>query len=485
MGNLQVPVYLTVGNHDHFGLGALVYPYLVTFDSYSTAPTSNLHLLALDSGGFDEVVACWKWVYIGPLPYLVPIFDLPPEGSGLTSAQWDWLTDHIDDFPNYNKIVAMHHPVVSYSDDDHVCGAERCEGCIAHYRSDVAQLCASNNVKLVLGGHLHSSLQYYLDEASVRHPLHAVELPESHHQYSGYTSVGNNDGYWSSNGSSPVPNLPMYVVTAACGEDLAYRRIEVGGDDVRVYRTSYLNENEHLHKYKCEYIPWPWVGASVAGARDGVSDYVVAGRLHLYDSAGNHVGADPLGAIDFEIPGAYYEDEPVEDEGNSFVRVAQDEVLSLLVDESESYTWEIEVFIDAKINLFGTVIMKDGGGTTTATYSNIEVAAGSKGYLRTVHGMSDHTLYWDDDADGAIARELQPDQLVCEKRPYQPEGPTGAVTGNVAGSYSYSTTTTDPEGDQVFYLCDWGDGTDSGWLGPYDSGSSCTVSHQWVEVGAY
>ena len=40
-------------------------------------------------------------------------------------------------------------------------------------------------------------------------------------------------------------------------------------------------------------------------------------------------------------------------------------------------------------------------------------------------------------------------------------------------------------GNKVFYLFDWGDGTDSGWLGPYNSGVTIKASHTWNEKGSY
>ena len=37
----------------------------------------------------------------------------------------------------------------------------------------------------------------------------------------------------------------------------------------------------------------------------------------------------------------------------------------------------------------------------------------------------------------------------------------------------------------VYYLFDWGDGSDSGWLGPYESGAEVNATHTWSEVGSY
>ncbi|MCX6664239.1 MAG: PKD domain-containing protein, partial [Euryarchaeota archaeon] len=46
-------------------------------------------------------------------------------------------------------------------------------------------------------------------------------------------------------------------------------------------------------------------------------------------------------------------------------------------------------------------------------------------------------------------------------------------------------STTDIDGDQIYYLFDWGDGNDSGWMGPYNSGDICKESHIWSTKGNY
>jgi hypothetical protein len=70
---------------------------------------------------------------------------------------------------------------------------------------------------------------------------------------------------------------------------------------------------------------------------------------------------------------------------------------------------------------------------------------------------------------------------------YPPDRPSvdGIGTGKPAKEYEYSAITNDPEEDQIYYLFDWGDGTQSEWLGPYDSGEEMTTTHSWSEVGNY
>jgi hypothetical protein len=77
----------------------------------------------------------------------------------------------------------------------------------------------------------------------------------------------------------------------------------------------------------------------------------------------------------------------------------------------------------------------------------------------------------------SIAAESQP--------PLKPATPSGPTSGTAGVEYTYSSSTTDPDGDKIYYLFDWGDGEYSGWLGPYYSGGTVEASHIWEEKGDY
>lgn len=62
---------------------------------------------------------------------------------------------------------------------------------------------------------------------------------------------------------------------------------------------------------------------------------------------------------------------------------------------------------------------------------------------------------------------------------------TGPHYGRAGVAYNFTIMTTDPEGDDFFYLWSWGDGNFSGWMGPYASGEIATISHAWSEPGTY
>lgn len=61
----------------------------------------------------------------------------------------------------------------------------------------------------------------------------------------------------------------------------------------------------------------------------------------------------------------------------------------------------------------------------------------------------------------------------------------GPGRGIVEKPYQYTFTATDSDNDDLSYMIDWGDGTTSGWLGPYQSGKTITVSHTWQNPGSY
>jgi hypothetical protein len=71
-----------------------------------------------------------------------------------------------------------------------------------------------------------------------------------------------------------------------------------------------------------------------------------------------------------------------------------------------------------------------------------------------------------------------------ENAPDAPEI-TGPSNGKPGEELQYTFVTTDPNGDDVYYYIEWGDGTNTGWIGPYSSGEGVTESHSWSSKGAY
>ncbi|MFH1784303.1 MAG: glycoside hydrolase TIM-barrel-like domain-containing protein [bacterium] len=68
--------------------------------------------------------------------------------------------------------------------------------------------------------------------------------------------------------------------------------------------------------------------------------------------------------------------------------------------------------------------------------------------------------------------------------PSQPANPQGPNKGIAGTCYQYATMASDPDGDSVRYVFDWGDGNtdDTGYV---TSGVSIAVVHQWDEEGLF
>jgi hypothetical protein len=69
--------------------------------------------------------------------------------------------------------------------------------------------------------------------------------------------------------------------------------------------------------------------------------------------------------------------------------------------------------------------------------------------------------------------------LETNQPPTKPTRPIGPTEGQIDIEYTYATTSTDPDGDQIYYWFDWGDGINSGWL------DTQSASYSWIQEGTY
>jgi subtilisin family serine protease len=75
--------------------------------------------------------------------------------------------------------------------------------------------------------------------------------------------------------------------------------------------------------------------------------------------------------------------------------------------------------------------------------------------------------------------------IVAIPQPPNPPAIDGTANGKIKQLYNYTFNSTDPNGDDVYYFIDWGDQTNSSWIGPYPSGDVITRSHSWSKKGTY
>ncbi len=66
-----------------------------------------------------------------------------------------------------------------------------------------------------------------------------------------------------------------------------------------------------------------------------------------------------------------------------------------------------------------------------------------------------------------------------------PEAPVifGSTSIKIDKEYEYTFIATDPDGDDVFFRIDWGDGNRTNWIGPISSGEELNLNYTWYESG--
>jgi hypothetical protein len=94
------------------------------------------------------------------------------------------------------------------------------------------------------------------------------------------------------------------------------------------------------------------------------------------------------------------------------------------------------------------------------------------------------------DYPGLVGRDLTPGDPIelydsDNQAPNKPNRPDGTISGKAGTEYTYTTSAIDLDGDQVYYWFDWDDGSNSGWVGPYNSGIMGSASHVWDNEGSY
>jgi choloylglycine hydrolase len=106
-------------------------------------------------------------------------------------------------------------------------------------------------------------------------------------------------------------------------------------------------------------------------------------------------------------------------------------------------------------------------------------------------------LYYFYNYDNVVVLDLEEELLLGEhiyfladlfdpgnnQPPEKPSTPNGPISGKIGEECTYTSQTTDPDGDDIRYLFDWGDGTDSGWI--QSTLGQGQASHTWTKSGTY
>ncbi|RZN32077.1 MAG: hypothetical protein EF813_11995, partial [Methanosarcinales archaeon] len=180
--SLDIPLYNTPGNHDRRGWDPRDDVGLTTYDEIITNPDDikplnngyrdyyfdkhGYRFIGLDSGA-DYNVSLPPFLRssnVSTLASYDDLYDYSPEGDGLKEIQLTGLSEMDSEMP---KIIFMHHPAVSDSDDESTSLSSEppvtnnCpeyggnDACIAFNRCGFIDYCINNNTDLVLTGHTH------------------------------------------------------------------------------------------------------------------------------------------------------------------------------------------------------------------------------------------------------------------------------------------------------------------------------------------
>ena len=264
----------------------------------------------------------------------------------------------------------------------------------------------------------------------------------------------NADGYqydvWdvNSQGSPGLSDLENYkVVIWTTGDDYSSTLSDTDQNNLMTY----LDQGGRLYLSSQDFL---W---QVSGGNDGsISNTFVNNYLHVtavtndvsYSSV-QGVSGDPItdgfGTINLNYPYDNYDDE--------------------ITIDSSAYT----IFTNPSSG--NTVADRVDSGTWRLVFTAFSFEAVENQDANTGAQLMDKIIIWLLEGGGG-------------NPPNTPSTPSGPTSGKVGVSYTYTTSTTDPDGDQVKYTFDWGDGTYT-TTGYYNSGDTASASHSWSKTGTY
>jgi hypothetical protein len=131
-------------------------------------------------------------------------------------------------------------------------------------------------------------------------------------------------------------------------------------------------------------------------------------------------------------------------------------------------------------------IDKDGDVEVVFTYNYLDSSSETLSFtidILDLPGSYDvSTMHWP-----MFQHDLQNTGLYCKPLNNPPEKPIidGPINGILRTELIYNAITSDPNGDNISYLFNWGDGTNSGWTEFVTSGISVDLSHSWLFSGTY
>lgn len=214
-----------------------------------------------------------------------------------------------------------------------------------------------------------------------------------------------------------------------------------------------------------------------------------SGGNYWDDYTGDDNNDDGIGDTPYNIPGGSSKDryplmnpwnEPPykpsdPNPENGATGVTTNPVLSVYVSDLEGNNLDVSFYDATTYNLIGTAY-------NVPSFTRAQF----KWYNLTINT----TYFWYAIAnDGKYTNQSDTWEFTTAKEiiNHPPEPPVieGLIFGKPGVDYNFTFITIDPDGDNVFYYIEWGDGTNTGYIGLYESGEGVIKNHTWSKKGTY
>lgn len=176
------------------------------------------------------------------------------------------------------------------------------------------------------------------------------------------------------------------------------------------------------------------------------------------------------------------------EEEASYIRVFEDESSEWLAEYTNDISQEYDDVIDLEVLYAGYTYGSDHYRFWQAGYNAIFYAEYN---FNDYYHSSEDTI---ENMDISYATKVSKliiatlgdlSEIQIATIPFKPNPPIGPSSGKINEEYTYSASTIDPNGDDLFYQFDWGDGQLSDWIGPISSGETAEGSYTWSSQGDF